>query len=123
MPDAVDEVLDQATFDELFDSLGGDAEFLAELIDTYITDAPAQVDAMRAALAGGDAEGLVRPVHTLKSSSASLAALGLAERCRGLELSARTGSLEGAAEAVEGIGAEVDRVIAALEQAKRTAAA
>jgi histidine phosphotransfer protein HptB len=122
MPDGAAEVLDQATLDELLDSLGGDAEFLAELIDTYVADAPEQVEAMRTALADADPEALVRPAHTLKSSSASLAALGLAERCRQLEASAKAGQLDGAASAVAEIADDVERVIAALEHAKQTAA-
>ena len=123
MPDPLVGVLDQATLDSLMDSLGGDAEFLAELIDTYLADAPQQVEALRTALAAGDAAGLVRPAHTLKSSSASLAALGLAEQCRQLETSAKAGSLEGAKEAVEAMAAELERVATALEDTKRSFAA
>jgi HPt (histidine-containing phosphotransfer) domain-containing protein len=123
MPDAADSVLDQPTLEALFESVGGDAEFFAELIDTYVADAPVQVDSLRAALEAGDVEALVRPAHTLKSSSASLGAMGLAEQCRQLEHAARGGSLDGAAGAVEAVAAEVDRVAAALEQTKRSFAA
>ena len=120
MPDELDGVLDRATLDALMDSLGGDAEFLAELIDTYAADAPGQLEMLRMALAAGDVAGLVRPAHTLKSSSASLAALELAERCRQLETSAKAGSLEGANEAIEAIAAELDRVVSALEHTKES---
>ena len=123
MRDELDGALDQATLEGLLDSVGGDAEFMVELIDTYLADAPEQLESLRAAMAGGDVTGLVRPAHTLKSASASLGALGLAERCRQLELSAKTGSLEGAAQAIDGIAAEVDRVVNALERAKRSFAA
>ena len=120
MPDAADGVLDLPTFEALFESVGGDPEFIVELIDTYVADAPAQVGSLRVALAAGDVEALIRPAHTLKSSSASLGALGLAEQCRQLEHAARGGFLDGAADAVEGIAAEVDRVATALEQTKGT---
>lgn len=123
MPDDVDQVLDQATIESLMDSVGGDAEFIAELIDTYVVDAPEQVDALKASLAASDIQGLVRPAHTLKSASASLGALGLAERCRQLELAANAGSLEGAADSIEGIAAELERVMTALERTKRSFAA
>lgn len=119
MPDPVDGVLDQATLDALVDSLGGDVEFLAELIDTWLTDAPAQVAALREALVAGDVAALVRPAHTLKSSSASLAAFRLAEQCRELEASARAGSLDGAVSAVDAIAAESTRVAEAFDQVKQ----
>jgi HPt (histidine-containing phosphotransfer) domain-containing protein len=120
MPEAADGVLDRQTLEALFESVGGDPEFLAELIDTYVADAPVQVASLRAALAAGDAEALIRPAHTLKSSSASLGAAGLAEQCRQLEQAARAGVPDGAANAVEAIAAEVDRVATALEQTKRS---
>ena len=118
MPDDVDNVLDQATLESLMDSIGGDAEFMTELIDTYLADAPDQLDALKASIADRDVDGLVRPAHTLKSASASLGALGLAERCRQLELAAKAGSIEGAAESIDGIAAELERVVTALERAK-----
>ena len=118
MPEPLTEVLDQAAFDELFDSIGSDAEFLSELIDAYLADAPVQIEAMQTAIAAADAEAAVRPAHTLKSASGSLAALGLAEHCRRLEGAATAGSLDGAAETVVTIRAEFERVTDALEQAK-----
>ena len=120
MPDQLDEVLDRATLESLMDSVGGDAEFMAELIDTYVADAPQQLEALNASLAAGDVDGLVRPAHTLKSSSASLGALRLTERCRQLELTAKAGSLDGATESIEGIAAELELVVAALEHTKRS---
>jgi two-component system sensor histidine kinase BarA len=112
--------LDQPTLDALFESLGRDAEFLAELIDTYSADAPAQLTSLRAAQATGAVAELVRPAHTLKSSSASLGALDLAERCRQLEAASKAGQSEGASEAIEGIAAELERVLQALEATKRS---
>jgi two-component system sensor histidine kinase BarA len=123
VPDEPEGVIDQAILDSLVESVGGDTEFLVELIDTYIADAPEQLLGLRTALAAGDAAELVRPAHTLKSASASLGALGLAERCRQLELSAKTGSLAGATDAIDGIAAELERVVDALDRTKRSFAA
>jgi HPt (histidine-containing phosphotransfer) domain-containing protein len=120
VPDEHGGALDQATLEALLDSIGGDAEFMVELIDTYLADAPEQLEAMRAGLAAGDVAELVRPAHTLKSASASLGALGLAELCRALEASARSGSLVGTADSVEGVAAELQRVVQALERTKRS---
>ena len=41
-----------------------------------------QLEAMRAAAAAGDVEALVRPVHSLKSSSANVGAAALTDACR-----------------------------------------
>jgi HPt (histidine-containing phosphotransfer) domain-containing protein len=123
MPEPADDGLDRATLETLFESVGRDPEFIAELIDTYLADAPVQLEALRKALAAGDIEAMVRPAHTLKSSSASLGALGLAERCRLLEHAARDGSVDGARDAVRGLAAELERVVTALELTKRSFAA
>jgi HPt (histidine-containing phosphotransfer) domain-containing protein len=123
MPENHDGALDQPTLDALLDSLGGDTEFMAELIDTYVGDAPVQVDGLKAGLAAGEAEAIMGHAHTLKSSSASLGALELAERCRQLESSARSGRLDGAAAAIAAIETELQRVIAALEARKATISA
>lgn len=120
MRDSSDGPLDQPTLNALFESLGGDAEFLAELIETYASDARAQLEGLRTALATGDLAELVRPAHTLKSSSASLGALTLAEQCRQLEASAKAGPFEGAPEAVAAIATELDRVLSALDATKRS---
>jgi HPt (histidine-containing phosphotransfer) domain-containing protein len=61
-------------------------------------------------------QGLQLAAHTLKSSSANVGAMGLAERCRALEAAARDGTLAGAGEIVHGIEAEHRTVCAALER-------
>ncbi len=77
--------LDGSAFDHLLEITGNDLEFVDELIDTYLADALVQLDAMRAAAASGDAEALVRPAHSLKSSSANVGAFPLSEFCQEIE--------------------------------------
>lgn len=105
-----------AVLDELLDATGGDPTFLAELIDTFLADAPGQVAAMREAVAAGAAEALVRPAHTLKSSAATFGASELTEQCRALEAQARSGSLEGADAAVASIDEALAAVVDALSE-------
>lgn len=95
MPDPDLPTLDAAVLRELRASTGGDDEFVAELLEAYLADGAAQLAAIEAALAAGDAATLVRPAHTLKSSSATVGALRLAELCRGLEVAGRSGVLDG----------------------------
>lgn len=88
---------DPATFDadvlaELQASMD-DAAFVVELADAYLADGVQQVEAIEAAIAAGDADALVRPAHTLKSSSATVGAPRLAELSRRLEMAGRAGSV------------------------------
>ena len=59
--------------------------FLAQLIATYRQDSPHLVAAITAAIAAGDGAQLTQAAHTLKSSSAALGAVALAETCQALE--------------------------------------
>jgi HPt (histidine-containing phosphotransfer) domain-containing protein len=86
--------IDRGILDHLLDITGGDVEFLDELVDTYLEDGQAQVAALEAALAAGAIVDLVRPAHTLKSSSANVGASRLADACRDLEGAARTGTVD-----------------------------
>ena len=85
--------LDPEAFRHLLDITGGDLEFVDELIDTYIDDASVQLEAMRRAAAAGDVEAMIRPAHSLKSSSANVGAAALAEASRALEADARSGAV------------------------------
>lgn len=88
-------MIDETVLEELKASVAGDIGFVRDLVETYIADSADQVAAIEAALGAGDATALVRPAHTLKSSSATLGATELAATARTLELAARAGELEG----------------------------
>jgi two-component system sensor histidine kinase BarA len=108
----VESSIDRPTFENMRDAVGGDLEFMAELVAAFDADAPVQVASMKAALDLGDVAAIVRPAHTLKSSSASLGALELADRCGALEATARSGSMEGVAVAV----ADIERAVTAAQR-------
>ncbi|MDO9314462.1 MAG: response regulator [Burkholderiaceae bacterium] len=57
---------------------GSQPDFGRELLDLYVQDASRSLDAIDAAARRGDARTVLRIVHTLKSSSASVGALALA---------------------------------------------
>ncbi|HEY4227480.1 MAG TPA: Hpt domain-containing protein [Candidatus Limnocylindrales bacterium] len=94
-------ILDDAVLDELRESTGGDEDFVRELVEAYVAEATGYLDAMTHAIAGGDTAAIVRPAHTLKSSSATLGAMRLAGISRGIEEAGRAGHAEGMAAAVE----------------------
>jgi HPt (histidine-containing phosphotransfer) domain-containing protein len=87
-------ILDVAVLTELLESTGDDVEFVRDLLDTYLAETPEHMAAIRQALEADDAAALVRPAHTLKSSSATLGAMRLSAIGRDLEVAGRSGSLE-----------------------------
>jgi signal transduction histidine kinase/DNA-binding response OmpR family regulator len=93
----------------------GAPSVLARVIGLYEREAPALLAAMREAVAAGEADGLRRAAHKLKSTSAVLGATRLTELCRALEAEAR---IDGAtASQLEAIEVEYDRVRPALQAA------
>ena len=102
--------IDAEAFARLSEITGDDPVFLAELIDTYLDDGATQVAALREAVASGESASLTRPAHTLKSSSASIGALSLAELCRSLEADSRAGIVGDAAARVDAIAAAFESV-------------
>ncbi len=113
--------IDPATFANLLEMTGDDDAFVDDLVDTYLEEGAGLVDALRAAAAGGSVDDLVRPAHSLKSSSQNVGATGLADLCRGLEEAARGGAVPDAPERVAAIGTAFDEVRIALlgERAQR----
>lgn len=82
--------------------LGGDdgGELLKELVNLFLTDTPPRLTAMDAAEKSKDAKALERAAHSLKSSCANLGAVRMSEICKKLELQAKTGSIDGAADTI-----------------------
>lgn len=74
----------------------GDA-LLERVILAFTSETPRQLSAMRAAIAGADAQALRKVAHSLKSGSANVGADGLAQLCKEMEKLGRAGSTEGAA--------------------------
>ena len=108
-----DNPIDPTTFAELQDAAG--AEFVAELIGTFLEEAPQMLDELRAALPAGDAQGFRRAAHSLKSNSHTFGALRLGEMARALEL----GGLAADASPIDALQAEYERVAAALQELSR----
>jgi PAS domain S-box-containing protein len=95
--------------------LGGE-EFVAEVVDTFLIDAPALVASLRTTHEQGATEELRRAAHTLKSNGATLGAESFSELCRELEQRARSRQLDGTAELVD----RIEREYGALEETLAT---
>jgi len=101
--------IDPATFAELQDTAG--ADFVAELVGTFLEEAPQMLAELRDAGADGAAERFRRAAHTLKSNSQTFGATRLGTLARDLEL----GGLPGDAGALDALDAEYGRVAEALQ--------
>ena len=109
------EILDRVVVDELVASVGGDRAFVVHLVETFVADSAGQIDAVEAAVDGDDAARLVRPAHTLKSSSATVGATRLASRARMLEVAGRSGRIDDEARSVAStLRADWQTAVAAL---------
>jgi HPt (histidine-containing phosphotransfer) domain-containing protein len=113
-------VLDRAVLDELRESVGDDESFIADLAATYVEEGSGHFAAMDAAAAAGDASAIVRPAHTLKSSSAALGAMRLAQIARDIEFAGREGNASGLVERVAAARAAWDETLAEMAAAGLT---
>ncbi len=104
--------LDAAALQALRD-LGG-AEFLSEVIDTFLAEAPRLITSLRSSLARQSADELRMAAHTLKSNGATLGAGRFTELCRTVEQLARDGSLDRASPLVDEVEREYSTLHAEL---------
>ena len=84
--------IDMNTFNSLKDSTG--ADFIDELINAFLEDAPNLITQMHAALARNDADSFRRAAHSMKSNAATFGAVQLSIRARELENLGREKNLE-----------------------------
>ncbi len=116
-PHGPDEPLDRETLDRLR-RLGGEAEpaLVADLVRSFLAQLPGLLDAVRQALASGDARGAERAAHRLKGMSGALGALSLSAAAAALEDVARGGTLAAAPERLARLEEEAARAGEALRR-------
>jgi histidine phosphotransfer protein HptB len=106
--------IDRATFEALKETTG--AEFALELVDTFLEEAPAMLEDLRAALAAQDADRFRRAAHSLKSNSNTFGALTLGAMARELELTGLSKAVENGGKPLDALAEEYLRVAAALTE-------
>ncbi|MEP7157971.1 MAG: Hpt domain-containing protein [Chloroflexota bacterium] len=84
-------VLDEGVLADLRASVGGDEAFVRDLVATFVAEEPTNLELVVAAAAAGDAEAIVRPAHTLKSSAGAIGAARLSAISREIEFAGREG--------------------------------
>ena len=107
-------VINQPTFEELKQTAG--ADFMPELIDTFLEDAPRMLADLHKGLAAADAESLRRTAHSFKSNANTFGAQRLAELARDLEMIGRENRLADAPPKLDILAAEYDQVAAELKE-------
>ncbi|MGH7450409.1 MAG: Hpt domain-containing protein, partial [bacterium] len=108
-------VLDPAALDRLRKTVGGDTAVLAELIDSFLEDAPKLLTTLQQVSEKSDAAGVRLAAHSLKSNAADFGAMHFSNLCKELERLGKAGTLDGATALVEQVEVEYGKVRVALE--------
>jgi len=105
--------IDKAVYAQLQETTG--AEFVTELMDTFMEEAPGMLAELRSARAENHAERFRRAAHSFKSNSNTFGALRLAALARELELKGLDADPARDAAALAALEAEYARAAAALK--------
>jgi HPt (histidine-containing phosphotransfer) domain-containing protein len=106
-------VIDKAVYTQLQETTG--AEFVAELVDTFIEEASGMLADLRSARAENNVERFRRAAHSLKSNSNTFGASKLAALARDLELKGLDADPAHDTAALVALEAEYKRAAAALK--------
>ena len=106
-------VIDKTVYAELEDTAG--AEFVAELVDTFLEEASGMLAELRSARAESHAGRFRRAAHSLKSNGNTFGALKLAALARDLELKGLDADPARDMAALTTLDAEYARAAAALK--------
>jgi len=106
--------IDLSTFEALQQTAG--AEFVGELVDTFLTEAPLMLAELRATLAAGNADAFRRAAHSLKSNSLTFGATTLGAMARDLELGGLDPVLKANAQPLDALAREYSQVAEALTE-------
>ena len=111
-----DGLLNEARFEQILelDRLNGGG-LLARLVQSFREATPTTLDQLRRAIGDGDAEGVARAAHELKSANFNLAAESMAVLSRELESLGRSGTTDGAAALIDRLDELFPAVQAELE--------
>jgi len=110
----------QTAIERRLDELRGpdpteDGEFLSALIGSFLTEAPAFLAGLAAAVDGDDAAAVEGRAHSLKGAAANLGAARLAALCGELEAAGRSHHLDSAGPLIGRLQAELNQVRNALD--------
>jgi two-component system, sensor histidine kinase and response regulator len=96
--------------------IAGEEDPMARLVDLFLTEAPARLERIRAALDQRDPRALQAATHALKGSAGALGAYSVQEVCGQLEEVAESGTVDGAPDIVQALEAALARARSGLEE-------
>ena len=102
--------------DALNEVTGGDVEFAADLVESYISSSRELLTKIQDCFARGDRYQLARAVHQLAGASANVYATRLRELCSDVERMAETVTAAQLEQHMARVSAELARVTAVLEK-------
>ncbi|MFA6169067.1 MAG: Hpt domain-containing protein [Gemmatimonadaceae bacterium] len=97
-------------------TLRGDSALAAALAALFLSECPRQMDAVRQAIAAGDAKALEQAAHLLRGSVGNFVATEATAAAARLEAFGRTGDLSLAAGAFRTLEAAIERLTPALQE-------
>ena len=121
-PEAEDALIDTAVARDLAAlAASGKSDFVEKIHRLYATNAPESLTAVQSAAKAGDAEGVARAAHALKSMSYNIGAKKVARLCSALEAKGRAGEAVPPSDVVE-LGEALHATLAALSGESQTSA-
>ena len=109
--------IDVPTFEALRATTGDD--FVRELVDTFLAEAPAILADLRDAFAKADADRFRRAAHSLKSNGNTFGALAFGRLARDLEIGGMAPVREAKGAPIDELGREYARAADALKELSR----
>ena len=112
-----DGTIDRAVFEEL--KLTAGADFVRELVDTFLGEAPGMIAELERSLDASEADRFRRVAHSLKSNSNTFGATRLAAMAKSLELGGVAAARDGGGAPLGALSGEYARVAKALSELNR----
>jgi signal transduction histidine kinase/CheY-like chemotaxis protein/HPt (histidine-containing phosphotransfer) domain-containing protein len=106
--------LDPEALGNLLSVVGGEFDYLDELIDSFLEDAPQLLAELDQLVDAQDADGVRRVAHSLKSNGQDFGAVAFFDLCQRLEALGKSGRLNGASGLASEVMAEYGKVEGAL---------
>ena len=104
----------------ILEMASGDCAFLIEVCDSFLADAPARVEAVKAAIAADRPSVLRDAAHAMKSLSGCVGAMSLLNVCRQMETAGKSNNIELAQEMIEQLRTEYENAQMAIQDYKTT---
>lgn len=108
-------VLDPAVLKQLQTLDGGGKGLLKEMAQLFREDIGGRLDALEAALAAGNTEGLAQEAHAIKGAAGAVGARRLQNYAQEIERGARAGAFGGAAERIASMRPTFEEAALALD--------